>query len=155
MVTSGSKVIVALRRLSIMFRCLCRIEPTCILTGEVSTDEFQKSSSTKTKQIHKKCSGLENIRVGQMFVKDNITVCKEVPPVTCSVNSRNPQMLKNAIGCLCSPLFGHFATNSASCLLRPTEQYPVILPTPLFQYGDLQPPSKHQGQRTSPVMICS
>ena len=56
------------------------------------------------------------------------------------------QSLRNTIGCLCLP-FGRFATNLASLLLGPTEQYPAFLPTPLFHYGDLQPPSKHQWHR--------
>jgi hypothetical protein len=60
----------------------------------------------------------------------DVTVCKDVSPVTqkrrdhfkiiilflfASVNSRNPQMLRNTIGRLCSPSFGRFATNLASC----------------------------------------
>jgi hypothetical protein len=55
--------------------------------------------------------------------------CLEVSPVTqkrrdlfkiiirflfASVNSQTPQMLRNAIGRLCSPSFGRFATNLAS-----------------------------------------
>jgi hypothetical protein len=49
------------------------------LTGEANTDEFKllppaaEVKLTKTKRVHKKIrTGLENIRVGQMFAKDNI-----------------------------------------------------------------------------------
>jgi len=60
-VTSGSKVIVAQYMLSMMSRCFCRIEPTWILTGEASTDEFKllppaaevKLDQNKTR-VHKK-----------------------------------------------------------------------------------------------------